>query len=207
VPEIQALNLRWTPASDGRRISGKFFEGQNIFLDVTFKLNKLRFPATVARVSDRADVSLIKINSPEPVKKVQLLDTYDTIAVGNTVTVMGYPVMSPTTLVSTPSMDPLNSGRRLIVVPDTTVTPGTIGRVFRGQMKATQGSEGDYGSGFGDTYQLTVNATGPGNSGGPVFDEYGHVIGIYTYGSSQISFAVPIRYGIELMRTDAAVGK
>ncbi|HEY2720955.1 MAG TPA: S1C family serine protease, partial [Chitinophagaceae bacterium] len=57
---------------------------------------------------------------------------------------------------------------------------------------------------FGDSYQLTVNATGPGNSGGPMFDDEGNVIGLFYAGSSDptrglISFAVPIKYGLELM--------
>ena len=57
---------------------------------------------------------------------------------------------------------------------------------------------------MGDVYQLTVNTTGSGNSGGPVFNDKGQVIGLLTYGKSdqsgtQISFAVPIKYGRELM--------
>ncbi|HAK78806.1 MAG TPA: serine protease, partial [Runella sp.] len=42
------------------------------------------------------------------------------------------------------------------------------------------------------------------NSGGPVFDKEGNVIGIFTASTSRadatrITFAVPIRYGLELM--------
>jgi S1-C subfamily serine protease len=54
----------------------------------------------------------------------------------------------------------------------------------------------------GDTYQLTINSTGGGNSGGPMFDDHGRVTGIYFAGKSgdaQISFSVPIKYGLELM--------
>jgi S1-C subfamily serine protease len=53
-------------------------------------------------------------------------------------------------------------------------------------------------------YQLTVNSTGAGNSGGPVFDDRGRVIGIFTSSNSldvKVTFAVPIRYGMELMGT------
>ena len=57
-------------------------------------------------------------------------------------------------------------------------------------------------SALGDVYQLTINSTGAGNSGGPVFDDHGRVIGIFfagLRGDAAITFAVPIRYGKELM--------
>jgi S1-C subfamily serine protease len=72
--------------------------------------------------------------------------------------------------------------------------------VIRGQ---TGTSEATFST-FGDVYQLTVNSTGPGNSGGPIFDDRGRVIGVFTSGTRgdvMITFAVPIRYGIELMGT------
>lgn len=62
---------------------------------------------------------------------------------------------------------------------------------------------------MGDVYQLTTSETGAGNSGGPVFDKDGNVIAIFTSdttdGSTAISFAVPIRYGIELMKTQRVI--
>lgn len=182
----------------------KGFEGQNIYLDVTFALNKLRFPATVARVSDRHDAALIKINTPQPIKKVELFDNYDAIAVGSPVTIMGYPGVSPDIYVSTNSVDALSSERQTISVPDPTVTPTNIGRVFRGRMQPAGGTIYDYRSGMGDSYQLSTNETGGGNSGGPVFDEKGRVIGIYTYGNTTdvtLGFCIPIRFGMELMGT------
>jgi S1-C subfamily serine protease len=210
VQDISLLRVDWVPAADGRELSGKRFEGQNIYLDVTFKLNKLRFPATVARVSDRADLTLIKINSPTPVKKVETLDNYNEVAVGHPVVVMGYPAVSPDVFVSTTSVDPISREQRRTTVPDPTVTPGTIGRIIRSQMKTTTGTSFDYTSNGFDTYQLTINTTGAGNSGGPVFDDHGHVIGIFTYSmndpqGTKITFAVPIRYGLELMGTAPAV--
>lgn len=208
--DVRQLPLDWIPATDGREVMGKRFEGQNTYLDVTFALNKLRFPAQVARVSDRADVTLIKVNTPQPVKKVDLFDATNETKVGNVVTVIGYPAISPNVYVRTQSVDAMSSERRTTVIPDPTVTPGTIGRIIRGQMNATQGTVFDYSSGFGDTLQLTINETGSGNSGGPVFDDRGRVIGIFTYGrwdntGTAVSFAVPIKYGLELMGTSPAV--
>jgi S1-C subfamily serine protease len=56
---------------------------------------------------------------------------------------------------------------------------------------------------------LTINATGGGNSGGPLFDDKGRVIGIFfagrTMDNTTISFAVPIRYGLELMSINKVI--
>ncbi len=215
VLDIRQLDVRsWIPITGGvfesqrvverRPENYKGFEGQNIYLDVTFALNKLRFPATVARVSDRHDAALIKINTPQPVKKVELLDNYDQVAVGSPVTIMGYPAVSPQVFVSTNSVDAMSGERQTVSVPDPTVTPTSIGRIFRGRMQPTGGTIYDYRSGMGDTYQLSSNETGAGNSGGPVFDEKGRVIGIFTYGNTvdvTLLYCIPIRFGMELMGT------
>lgn len=200
----------WVPAMDGRKISGRLFTGVNTLLDVTFRLDKTRIPATLARISDRADVSLLKVNTPQALKKLDMLDTHDKAAVGQVVTAMGYPGVSPQIMVELASLDPLAREKRWTTVPDPTVTPGTIGRIFRGNMQSQLTTILDYQSGMGDTYQLTLTATGAGNSGGPVFDDRGHVIGIFTYANTdaqgtRVTFAVPIRYAIELMGTGAAV--
>jgi S1-C subfamily serine protease len=90
-------------------------------------------------------------------------------------------------------------------VPDPTLSIGNIGRVIRGQENPTGGKDQIISS-IGDAYQLTINSTGSGNSGGPVFDDRGRVIGIFFASSRQdamITFAVPIRYGKELMSVGA----
>jgi S1-C subfamily serine protease len=46
-------------------------------------------------------------------------------------------------------------------------------------------------------------ASGAGNSGGPVFDGKGQVIGLFTYGNTAnntVTYAVPIRYARDLMQ-------
>ena len=74
----------------------------------------------------------------------------------------------------------------------------------------TVSGEGEYFG--GDFFQMTINSTGHGNSGGPTFDGYGKVIGIFTLGwtdtqggVTSVTASIPIRYGMELMGVQSAV--
>jgi S1-C subfamily serine protease len=196
----------WVPAEtrqDGQKLQGGF-EGRNDYLNVTFAKNELRIPAKLARVSDRHDVAMIKIDTPEAVNKVELNNNYDTIKPGDAAIVLGYPGISPPVVGVIRSSDVFNPATQYKIVPDPTVSVGNIGRVIRGDSPDKQ--EGKI-SLFGDAYQLTINSTGSGNSGGPVFDDRGRVTGIFfagtTRGGTSITFAVPIKFGMELMTTSA----
>ena len=198
---------RWVPSKafnvDGQIVKGKVLEGSLFYLDVTFPKSKLRIPARLVRVSDRADVALIKMDLPTEVPAVELNDNYASVQAGDPVMVLGYPGVSPDIAVRVKQVDPFNPEDEWKQVPDPTVSQGIIGRIIRGEAPA--GGEGvyDYWSEMGDVYQIEVQGAGPGSSGSPVYDGQGRVIGIYTYGKSTIhtrlSFAVPIRYGMELM--------
>ena len=210
---LQQPPARWVPAASkllGRRaVVGKTIEGRLDYLDVTFAKNRLRVPAKLVRVSDHHDAALIKVDLPQPVKKVELLDNYDQVRAGLPVVIMGYPAISPEVVVSSKSLDPFSRENQTRVVPDPSVTPTTLGRVLRGSQRPADGSENDYYSEVGDSYQL-ANDAGGGNSGGPLFDQFGHVIGIFYAGRTDgqgavLGFAVPIRYGIELMSVNAVV--
>jgi S1-C subfamily serine protease len=181
-----------------KSVSGKSIEGRNDYLDVTFARNRVRIPAKLARVSDQIDVAMVKIDLPREMRKVDLYDNYSSIKPGDPLVVMGYPAVSPMVVGAVESKDVFNRSEETKVIPDPTLSVGNIGRVIRGQAGLT---EATYSS-FGDVYQLTVNSTGAGNSGGPVFDDKGRVIGIFTSSNNldvKITFAVPIRYGMELM--------
>ncbi|HMD41392.1 MAG TPA: trypsin-like peptidase domain-containing protein [Candidatus Acidoferrum sp.] len=176
---------------------GKNFEGRNDYLDVTFAKNRIRIPAKLVRISDRNDVAMVKVDTPETLKKIELNDNYDTIKVGDQVVTLGYPGVSGAVYGVAASHDILAQQASVREVPDPTLSVGNVGRILRG---ATGSDEAKVFA--GDYYQLTINSTGAGNSGGPVIDTKGRVVAIFTLGIKrdvQISGAVPIRYGMELM--------
>lgn len=192
----------WVPSEatmlGGRTLNARV-EGRNTYLKVTFANNVLRRNATVEAVSDNHDAAMIKVSIPGQLPSVELFDNYNDIKAGQAVTVMGYPGVAPEQYVVRKSSDPFKPNMDFNSVPSPTVTPGNIGRLIKSSAEKT-----NLYSTFGDSYQLTINATGGGNSGGPMFDDKGRVIGIYYAGKSdargtQISFAVPIKYGMELM--------
>ena len=75
-----------------------------------------------------------------------------------------------------------------------------MGNIIRGSDDKDSQAEKRI-SRVGDVIQLATGSTGPGNSGGPVFDSEGRVIGIFFAGQAAdaITYAVPIRYGKEFL--------
>ena len=183
----------------GRPAAEGSIKGKNTYMNVIFANTALRRPVQSATPSDQHDVAMIKVELPTSLSPVTMKDNYDAVKPGQTVTVMGYPGVAPDQYVVRKSNDPFNPKPQVTTIPTPTVTTGNIGRI----VPASSDKTNTY-SGFGDSYQLTINATGAGNSGGPMFDDEGNVIGIYYAGKSdargtQISFAIPIKYGMELM--------
>lgn len=206
-PLLVAAPNDWVPSETkqaGQTLQGGF-DGRNDYLNVTFAKNELRIPGKLARVSDRHDVAMLKIDVPDSVPKVELNDNYETIKPGDASIVLGYPGVSPPVYGVIKSQDMFNREAQLKIIPDPTISVGNIGRVIRGQESTA--SKDMIVSGFGDAYQLTINSTGAGNSGGPVFDDRGKVTGIFyaggSLGGASVTYAVPIRYGKELMSVSA----
>ncbi len=176
---------------------GKLLEGRNVYLDVTFAKNRIRIQGNIARISDTADVAMVKIEIPNPVKKVELNNNYDTIQVGDSVVALGYPGVSEPVFGVAASRDIFNRETSVKEIPDPTLSSGNVGRILRGANGMEQGKY--FG---GDYYQLTINSTGAGNSGGPVFDHEGRVVAIFSLGRTldvTVTGAIPIKYGMELM--------
>jgi FHA domain/Trypsin-like peptidase domain len=114
-------------------ITGKTLDGRNDYLDITFAKNRLRVPGRLTRVSDTADVAMVKLDLPQSVHKVELNDNYNRIRPGDPITVMGYPAVSPPVYGIVASRDPFNSGQSAHIIPDPTIGVGNIARVIRGQ--------------------------------------------------------------------------
>jgi serine protease Do len=202
----------WVPAETEQfgqsQLGNAAVQGRNESLNVTFAKTELRLPGKLVRTSDRHDVAMVKIDIPEQVKKVELNDNYDTIKPGDAITVLGYPGGSPPLVgvVGSQTYRGASVPSQVGIIPDPTLSVGNIARVVRGQ-EPVPGKDPLTGkdtviSTLGDIYQLTINTTGGGNSGGPVFDDHGRVVAIFTYGLAsdfQASAAVPIRYAKELM--------
>jgi serine protease Do len=177
------------------------FAGRHEYLKVGFQGNVTYIDAGPVTASPRADVALLSVKVPRPLTALSLNDNYASVRQGENVTVMGYPGVSDVTYAVVKSRDTFNQESQAKVVPEVTLTTGTIAKV-------TKSGDGDgpgavnYYTPSGDRFQLNINTTGSGNSGGPLFDDQGRVIGIFFAGRQadvSVSFAVPIKYGMELM--------
>jgi serine protease Do len=201
---VPTAPANWIPSQTKQ--DGIAYDGRNDHLEVLFPNSDRQLSAKISSVSKRHDVALIKVDSPGTVPSVEINDNYDSIQAGETSIVLGYPAISQPVYGIVKSQDAINKQTQVVEIPDPTVTVGNIGRIYRnseGTGGAAVGAEKTTVSVIGDSYQLQINTTGSGNSGGPVFDDHGRVIAIFYAGLSDgrtaVTFAVPIRYGKELM--------
>ncbi len=206
--EFKEALAAWTPDTGGIVFwsqepvplsdSSRQFEGRNEALEVRFPGSALSVDARLVRASVENDAAEIKIDTQQNLSYVELASD-NAVSVGERVTVMGYPGASVKTFAVIRVMEAGDSQEHLEVIPEPTITEGLIARLSGAEKQVGQVTTV---GGLGDVYQLTV-ATGPGNSGGPVFNAQGKVIGLFTYGSrlsANVTFAVPIKYGRDLLQ-------
>ncbi len=192
----------WIPAEAyiGSPKDAKYFEGKMVYQDVIFANRTGRHAARVTRVSDKHDVAMLKVDVGTKLTTVPMYDNYNEVVSGENVSILGYPALTPKGEKVEAGFGP-DTRSKVKVVPNLAINNGIISAIHKGSTSFNASSLTR--SQFGDAYQLTINSAGSGNSGGPMFDEYGRVTGIFFYGKSDytntISFAIPIKYGLELL--------
>jgi serine protease Do len=176
------------------------FAGRNEELEVRFPGSRLSVNANLLRASNESDASLIKVDTPEPLTKLELATEEPKTA--ERVIVLGYPSVAKASIASSVTIE--NGQRRVLqdFVPEPYVTEGIISLLspaVRVENGVTMGGVS------GEIMQLSINSTGAGNSGGPVFNRDGKVVGLFTYGIQRggavSSGAVPIKYGRDLLQS------
>jgi S1-C subfamily serine protease len=174
------------------------FEGRNEELSVRFPGTRTDVSAQLVRASPDADVALIKINAFQTVTHDTLADD-DRVDIGEPVVVLGYPGASVENRAVFETVEKGLVQQHDEPIPEPTVTSGVVS--MKGLPLTKQGNMTLFGD-LGEVYQMTVTAS-VGNSGGPVFNREGKVIGLFTYVSSwreTETFAVPVKYARQLMQ-------
>ncbi|MCI0465395.1 MAG: S1C family serine protease, partial [Beijerinckiaceae bacterium] len=183
------------PSKSGTRT----FFGRNDMLEVRFANSRGSANANLVRFSDHSDAALIKVDTPQQLKKLDIADD-DAVTVGEPVIALGFPAVATPTVASSSTIEGGQYRTITDVVPQPFVSEGIVA-VISPAVKTENGVT--VGGAMGDLIQMSINSTGAGNSGGPVFNKAGKVIGLFTYGRSKggadTTEAVPIKYGRDLL--------
>ena len=185
---------RPVPVAGGKRV----FDGSSDeVLDVRFPGSRVGVSANFVRASTDADAALIKVAATEKLDAVPLAPD-DKVETGEQVVVLGYPSFTPETVAGKEVIEGGKIHDVVEEVPRPTVTSGIISNV---SLPLQRRGDIVIGTSGGDAYQLTVPST-HGNSGGPVFNRKGQVIGLFTYGTAResVTYAIPIRYARDLLQ-------
>jgi S1-C subfamily serine protease len=180
-------------------------QGEAVF-NVTFAETTQRYRATSVTVSEKHDIALGKVDVPGGGQKVTMFTDSDGIKPGQPVVVMGYPAISPDVFGVEVSRDMFTNKAHLSAIADPTLTTGPISKVLA-SGNSVKGVDGVISN--GEVYQLGINTTGAGNSGGPVFDSKGRVVAVFyagrSYGGATVTYAVPVKFGRELLGNPSVI--
>ena len=182
-----------------RQFQGQFDGVQKLSIMLPGSDNPIE--AQKVQDSPRHDVGMLKVSVPGNLPKVELFDSWDTLKKGDGLVIMGYPGNAPPVYSPIRSQNFLNQENHVTIIPDPTVSVTAVGNIVKNSdpndlanVRISQ---------TGDTIRYQGSLTYGGNSGGPVFDMQGRVIGIHFAGSGVAAgnisgMAVPIRYGMQL---------
>lgn len=196
----------WVPSKalflGNKGIADSKLIGQNQVLNVVFPNSKLRIPANLGTISPEHDVALIKIESAVDLEPLVLRkNAAAMVKPGNKVVLLGYPGISAQSYVVTKSQDVFQGAADITLIKDVSVNEGIVSKIVPG--KTANSADERYVAIRGDSIEVNISSSGQGNSGGPLFDAEGQVIGIFAAGTGNnlgiITWAVPISYGLDLL--------
>ena len=186
---INEADISWIPEST------KNSRGENIKLDVVFNEESIRRPASQVGNSSEHDVSLIKINSINNLHPIKLTSDLDSAKIGQEIVLIAYPGSSPPNIQPQKSYSPFSNPSTFTSVPSVSIFKGTLSKVYSDKTVIQNIYSSDK-----EFYQLDFNHPGAGSSGGPIFNENGNVIAICFAEYNSLTLAIPIKFGIALIK-------
>jgi S1-C subfamily serine protease len=160
-------------------------------------------PGHLSRKSIRHDVALVTVDFSGVLPYAPLEESDKDPAIGEEITVLGYPKVSEDLIGIAKTSNPFDPRTVVTEIYSPTLTTGNMGKRIDPNKKISDSKINNVWA-SGDMYQLTANATGAGNSGGPVFNSRGRVTGIFfagaEFGGATVTYAIPIKYGRDLLK-------